>query len=415
MATRQSYCGMVSILTGGSFPIDGRWLDQSTHAAARHRWCAAGSVRGLLVEIDDAPGGVKSRTFTVVVDGGAALSVTIDGTARQGTISGTFAFAAGAAISVDHSSDGLPASTTGRITVVVDYADASIACYGGGGALVGGGDRNTGAFSSDSHWDTTGFILNRNLCPRPGTIDRLAIDLADPVPAGETLEVAIRDSSGALVETITLTEGQTQSAITTVNVPFVAEDRIGMNANASWAADTILTFGIRVTHDEDGVSFMCSPGKRDLPEPNRTRYVPPAQSSNVVYTTFNEAKVWGGLTSFQVRDLYVGVDASSLSVKAVAFTMFKDGAATALAASTQNVSAFGSDVQANTGDAITVDLGTYLALRIVTGTSSFLGQMLWGCVQFALAEEDIEIDDIIGTIGPLLVIGWQRTVPEEAT
>lgn len=409
MATRQQYFGHFSMGASAYRPIDGRWVGQSSFADAAHRWTAPGVARHLHVKLHVAPGLGKSRTINVLVNEVAALTVTISGLDTQGSTTGAEAIAVDDFVCIQHTDSGSPTTTDARVTFVFDHTTTGLTVYGGGGAIIGGGARNTGVISSSGSWDNVGDHFNRNLVPAAGTIDRIKLDSTETVPAGETLDFWITVNGVETGGVHTLTEGETDLDAT-VTIAFAAGDRVLAHADASWSATGSLLFGIRVTGD-DGVSFMCAAGTTSLPSANATRYLAPMQAKGQVETTESAVAVEVALASIVMRDLYVLTRSAVFSISGIDFSVRVNGVSTALAVVTSDIGAGEQLVTSNLTDEVAAEVGDVLAMKFINGADWFQGLLSFGVVQYALAEDVAIGDSVGGVIGPLLWVEWPRLVP----
>lgn len=411
MATRQNYFAHLSVGTSGTptyFPISGRPLGTSVESAATHRFTAAAVARSIRVKLDLAAGIGKSRDFYIRINGVTQLVLTMGESAIEGSITGSVSIPEDALVCLAYEGSGGPASTRARVTLTVDYVDDGVSCYGGGGPF-GGGTRHTGAFSSASSWDGTGPFLQGNPAPCPGTIDRFVANLSDAVPAGETMVLDVRLNNVAEGLALTIPEGETTAEMD-CSVAFVADDRVTIAATASYAGTPSLSFGIRVV-STDGYSIMCSANRVQYAGANTARFTPPTQGGASTQSTESPSTVWGGLSSFQVRDLHGDFTAGAVTADPVTLSARKNGSSTALEVTSSGLPPLNQQSKSNASDVITISPTDLFDVRFLTGTRWFQGQVAWGMVQVAFAVPDDEEEPepaTPGTIGPIIWVTQPR-------
>jgi hypothetical protein len=399
MPVRQCFCGRPAAvtLTTAHYTSPIAWSSgnitswTTIEANAATRWLSTANVTRLRVDLDAAPGAGTSRIFTLRKNGvDTALVVTITGAATGGLASGEIALTAGDYITLRHTVSGSPASMGGRpkITVEIEGEEVGVSCYGGASGTLGTGAPHTGIFSP-AQWSVAGVIFSKEVVACIGTLTQIRLDLTVAPGSGKSYAFHVykngvkQDGSGGTVNTTVTIADSAVTGSATFSLPLTIGDNVYLASTASGSpATTTAIAAARYVATTDGESQQGAYTYANLAA-GTTKYGVPFGTGTSIGTPESAFSARGGPSTFTLTRI-VG-DCGAVSIFRTddnVFTLRKNGAATALAATVTATDEWVAD----TGT-VTIDAGDLFDVEINCVDADLAAPARWGLCQYSLLQD----------------------------
>jgi len=225
----------------------------------------AGTISGLKVLLDGAPGAGKSYTFVLMVDSVAsALSVAISGTNVRGTSPASVAVTAGQTLSIRCTPAGTPDSVKAAQTMVFTGTTANESVLMGSAAALHVTNTEYAGVMVGSLSPSTIETGRQGVCAGAGTLSDFYVSLsADPGNSPEAYRLTLRLNGASQTLTVTITADSTTGNDTANSVAVVAGDLINILIEPlnSPTVAPVPAWGMVFTATTDGQSLHpCAAG-----------------------------------------------------------------------------------------------------------------------------------------------------------
>lgn len=342
---------------------------------------AAGTFRNLIIGVDTAPGTGKSHDYTFRVNGSnTALTCQVhDALVTNRDVTHSVHVNASDRITiirVANSGPTLPVWTDCSLEFESDVAAESI--YGvAGGSISNSASRVRGLFNYDTVWVVTGTAAAFNLVAGTGNVTRYDIRSDTAPGTGKSLAFHIykngtkQDGTGGTVDTgFTLSDAATTGSWTGT-LPVAPSDYCWLQADPSGTPTVgLISHGVKFVAATDGDFLICGTQTTQITN-NTTQYsIPNAGDEggfNPWTATEADTKTIGGVTTIQIRSLYVRLDAAPGTGKSYAFTIRKNGASAAVTATVADLIPTATDL---THAVAIADGDTWDLQKVPSGTPS---------------------------------------------
>jgi hypothetical protein len=351
-------------------------------------WSVAGTFQKLYVTLATAPGAGKSLTFTVRKNGvDSALAVTISGTNTAGSdLTNTVSVTPGDLLTLKCVGSGTP--TVSKVQVGVDFESTNAKESGYGGATNSGlSVSRANCFLWADNYDSGGGLGVRvAVIAAPGDLTAYHVTSNVAPGAGKSWIFTLvkngvsQDGTGGTVNTVASLADANTTTSWAGTLPLAAGDKLEILAvPVSSPATVTVGFGARFLATVDDVSLIG----RAYPSEQ-----PTTGSGAVAYGTLHtqlhgtdgldtvEANqlVTVGEGGFSISNLYVYANGNPGAGTSWTFTVRKNSASTALAATIADAATSGTDLV----DSVTVATGDALAMQIQNSSTPASRLHNWG-------------------------------------
>lgn len=275
MAMFQVFQGGTGAITNATryYRMDGCASAVSVEVYARNMICEAGSLENLTVTVTADPGGVTSRTFTIMKNGSATtLAVTIaSGSTTASTTANDLALVAGDRISLRGTVSGAPAAAAAYWSA--DFIPTTTQRCTWGGCTNGDISTNVATrYAPLGAGGTLAFISTTaaaaaTLWNIDATITAVYIELdADPGVGNSWAFTIYKNGSSVGASTVTLGSGETTKNVTGLTIDIAPGDVFAMESlPTSNPTNSGVRYGIAYTPDVDGQwnICLCTPDSND--------------------------------------------------------------------------------------------------------------------------------------------------------
>ncbi|HET9565208.1 MAG TPA: hypothetical protein VFP27_12060 [Mycobacterium sp.] len=369
----------------------GTW---DTEALRRSPCPVAGVVRNLVVELSAAPGGGRSRTFTLRKNGAAtALTVTISSTATTARITGTdVAVAVGDLLALEATRSGSAAAASVRWSLEFEVAGSGYTSALGS-TNSASGTRYAGVFAFTG---TLATPVNdtRNVVAAAGALVRMvaAVNTAPGVSNGLTFYInkngVRQDGSGGTVNTACALVGAITAVTATFSLSLAAGDVVytecvpsGSFSSRNWS------LGTAFSATTVGESQCCGATTNAL-STSATQYafVPAHASPGTTETAFAQRLI-GGVTAIRLYDMQALLSVAPGIGKSRTLDLRKNATSPGPSVTISGASTTGSD----TASGIVADTDQW-DLRATPTSTPAAATAFWGLIQSSAEFETLSVD-----------------------
>lgn len=373
----------------GYYLIDGFRDWQTAIIQKEFPVAAAGTLSHLRVDVGTAPGGVTSRTYTVMKNNVAtALTVTISGAATTAEMStNPIHFAFGERVALRATLTGAPAASTVFFSSQYECDDPQTAIWGGNSGLTLIAATRYDLFGVPGVGWATLELDRQTLWGVPGTIKTFIVDLnIDPGDPGDSYSFTIMKNGAAEASSsVTIADPDLVASVTGLSIATAAGNVFSIRSTAGGSPVAARgRFGVAYQPDTDG-EFNYS-GFSSSPSPTVVNYTAINSSFGYSATESNRftlgSAATGALIGYELVNLMVQAQVAPGATRARTLTVRQNLAATPVTVTLSNL----NTVASATGSTV-IDYGDLLTIEH-TPTNSPVSSLLTWTFAFRLVSEN---------------------------
>ena len=295
--------------TGIIYPGFGAYLNWGTSEASRQSPASdSGTLRNLYVELDGSPGTGNSYEFTLRVNGANSTLTCIisDDETTCADETHDVTVAQGDLLAMEYDPDSSPTGRDAKIISTEFEGDTDKASlYGGSIASDLSGGTRIFTYPNGNNGPSAASITKKMLNPIDGAIDEFCVNMGTLGDSTFIWSIYLNEAE-IVASRITLDSGTTNNCISNLAIDIEPEDLVIISAiESSGTTGTYInsSYGYSVIADTDGESIIS--GTSD--NTNYNAEYNQINGSDGTWQTEPPMIKSGGLTSFVVKYLYIGV------------------------------------------------------------------------------------------------------------